>query len=47
METSYHGLLTGHTAVILKEIPVMIYDAPGSSKSQGNGPFHRMLWQGL
>ena len=26
METFHHGLLTVHTAAILKEIPAMIYD---------------------
>ena len=25
----------------------MVCDAPRSSKSQGNGPFYRSVWQGL
>ena len=36
MEPSHRGLLTGHTAAILKEVPAMVCDASRSSKSQEN-----------
>ena len=41
MKTFHCDKLTGHTAVILEEIPAMVYDASRSLTSQLIALFHR------
>ena len=47
MKTFHRDSLAGHTAAILGKIPAMVCDASKGSKSQENGPFHRVVWPGL
>ena len=50
----HRGQVPGHTPAIFEEIPAMVCDGLrwsamllDASKSQQNGLFHRIVWQGL
>ena len=47
MKTIHHEWLTDHTAAILEEIPVMVYDASRSLRTQLVALFHCNVWLGL